>query len=184
MAESLFRGTIQFFADLGIYDVVLPFLLVFAIVFAILEKTKVFGLEDIEGKKYTRKNINSIVAFVVAFLVVASTKLVAAINQAMANTVLVLLLIIAFLILVGTFAKEGEPIFLQGGWKTSFMIISFVCIVLIFLNALDWLNPLWAFLVESWDTRWVGSLILLIIVILFMYYITKTEKPKKEEKKE
>ena len=29
MAESVFRGMIEFFGDIGIYDVVLPFLLVF-----------------------------------------------------------------------------------------------------------------------------------------------------------
>ena len=61
------RWVINFFGELGIYDVVLPFLLVFTIVFAILEKTKVFGMEEIDGKKYTRKNINAIVAFVVSF---------------------------------------------------------------------------------------------------------------------
>ena len=41
--QSVFRGIIEFFEKIGIYDVVLPFLLVFTIVFAILEKTKVFG---------------------------------------------------------------------------------------------------------------------------------------------
>ena len=38
---SAFRDVINFFGEIGLYDVVLPFLLVFAIVFAILEKTKV-----------------------------------------------------------------------------------------------------------------------------------------------
>ena len=69
MAESVFRGVISFFGDIGLYDVVLPFLLVFTIVFAILEKTKVFGVEEIEGKKYTRKNLNAMASFVIAFLV-------------------------------------------------------------------------------------------------------------------
>ena len=90
--QTIFRGAIEFFQRLGIYDVVLPFLLVFTIVFAILEKTRVLGTEDIEGKKYTKKNLNAIVSFVVAFLVVASTRLVAVINTALANIVLLLLL--------------------------------------------------------------------------------------------
>ena len=46
-----FREVIEFFDSIGLFDVVLPFLLVFTIVFAILEKTKVLGTEDIEGKK-------------------------------------------------------------------------------------------------------------------------------------
>jgi len=56
---SAFRGVVDFFGEIGLFDVVLPFLLVFTVVFAILEKTKVFGIEEIEGKKYTRKNLNS-----------------------------------------------------------------------------------------------------------------------------
>ena len=78
--ESVFRGVIEFLGKIGVYDVILPFLLVFTIIFAILEKTRVLGTEEIDGKKYSKKNINAMVAFVMSFLVVASTKLVAVIN--------------------------------------------------------------------------------------------------------
>ena len=59
MAETVLGGVIGFFQRIGIYDVVLPFLLTFTIVFAILEKTRVFGVEKIEGADYPRKNLNS-----------------------------------------------------------------------------------------------------------------------------
>ena len=72
MAEG-FRGAIVFLEKLGVYDVVLPFLLVFTIIFAILEKTRILGVEKVGGQDLTKKNLNSIVAFVVAFLVIAST---------------------------------------------------------------------------------------------------------------
>ena len=66
MAEaSTLRGVLGFFVDIGIYDVVLPFLLVFTIVFAIFDKTKVLGTEVIDGHKYPKKNLNAIVAFVI-----------------------------------------------------------------------------------------------------------------------
>ncbi|MDP7506475.1 MAG: hypothetical protein QF362_03470, partial [Candidatus Woesearchaeota archaeon] len=58
--ESAFREALIFFGEIGIYDVVLPFLLVFTIIFAILEKTKVFGMEEVDGVKVTRKNLNAI----------------------------------------------------------------------------------------------------------------------------
>ena len=182
--ETVFRGVIEFFGELGIYDVVLPFLLVFTIVFAILEKTRVLGTEDIEGKKYSKKNLNAMAAFVIAFFVVASTKLVAAINQALAQIVLILLLVVFFLLLVGSFFKEGSDVILEGGWRTFFMIVIFIGIVLIFLNALGWLSPFWDYLTAHWETRWVGSLILLIVIILFMWYVTKDREEKPKEKKE
>ena len=128
---STFRDAIIFFDKLGIYDVVLPFLLVFAVVFAILDKTKILGTEKIDGVDYSRKNINAMVAFVIAFFVVASTKLVETINRALANTVLLLLLIVMFLMLVGAFFKNDEDVFLEGGWRYTFMVIVFISIILI-----------------------------------------------------
>ncbi len=98
-----FRQVIEFFDTIGLFDVVLPFLLVFTIVFAILEKTKVLGMEEIEGKKYTKKNLNAIAAFVMAFLVVASSQLVEIITKVSANAVVVLFLSVLFLLLVGSF---------------------------------------------------------------------------------
>ncbi|MBW2993708.1 hypothetical protein KY317_03995 [Candidatus Woesearchaeota archaeon] len=178
--EPLFRGAIVFLEKIGVFTVVLPFLLIFTIVFAILEKTKVLGTEDIEGSKYTKKNLNAIVAFVVAFLVVASTRLVAVINTALANIVLLLLLSVFFLVLVGSFFKEEGGVFLEkGGWRTLFMVIMFIGIVVIFLDALDWLSPLWDYLSSHIGTQWIGSLILLILVVLFIMYITKERKPVK-----
>ena len=100
---STFRGVIEFFLDLGIYDVILPFLLVFTIVFAILEKTKVLGTEKVEGEEYPKKNLNAMTAFVVAFLVVLSARLVSLINEAMANVVILMLVAVCFLILIGVF---------------------------------------------------------------------------------
>src|SRR3989344_7866102 len=98
MAEATaFRGVITFLDELGVYDVVLPFLLVFTIVFAILEKTRVLGTEKVGDKELTKKNLDAIVAFVIAFLVIASTSLVRIINEVVANVVLVLILVISFL---------------------------------------------------------------------------------------
>src|SRR3989338_10174572 len=98
--QSAFRGAIEFLARLGLYDVVLPFLLVFTIVFAILEKTKLFGTEKIGAHDYTKKNLNAMTAFVISFLVVASSQLVAAINESLARVVLLMLVSVSFIMLI------------------------------------------------------------------------------------
>ena len=68
---SVFRESIEFLAKLGVYDVVLPFLLVFTIVFAILDKTKMLGVEKgKDDREYTKKNLNAMIAFVMGFFVV------------------------------------------------------------------------------------------------------------------
>ena len=187
---STFRGALEFFEDIGIYDVILPFLLIFTIVFAILEKTKVFGTEEIEGTKYTKKNLNAMASFVISFMVIASSQLVEIITEVSSHVIILLLVSIFFLILVGSFYKEGEGVFLEGGWKILFMVIMFIGIVLIFLNAIHvesgetWWEYFWSFMVENWQADAVASVILLIVIVLLMYFITKSPDQKKSKIKD
>lgn len=190
---STFRGIIYFFDRIGIYDVVLPFLLVFTIVYAILEKTKVLGTEEIKGVKYTRKNLNAMTAFAISFLVVASSKLVAIIANVSSQMVVLLLASVFFLLLVGTFYKEGEDVALEGGWRTFFMVIMFVGLLVIFLEAIPtksgqpWLEWFWNYLVTHWSSTGVGSVLLIIFIVIFIWWIQKPSGEggvKKEEKKE
>lgn len=181
--ESVFRGVIGFLDKIGVYDVILPFLLVFTIVFAILEKTKVLGTEKVGDKILTKKNLNSMVAFVVAFLVIASTQLVAVVNQVMANVVLLLILAVCFLMLVGVFFGSQEfTLEKYPGWIKFFMVLMFIGIVVIFLNALDWLQYVLAVFVY-WNADWAAGILFVIIILGFMIYIVKEPSSKKEEKK-
>src|SRR3989344_1375154 len=187
MAEgSVFRGVLEFFNDIGIYDVILPFLLMFTIVFAILEKTQVLGTEEVEGHRYTKKNLNAMVSFVIAFLVVASAQLVRIINETMANVALLLLISVSFLLLIGSFYKEGEAVALFGGWRTAFTWAMLVAVILIFASAIPvetdagdqrliiWI---WDNIISNWGTNWIASLILVIVIIVFMYFIVNDGRP-------
>jgi hypothetical protein len=190
--ESVFRGTIEFFEQLGLFDVVLPFLLVFTIIFAILEKTKVLGTEEIEGKKWTKKNLNAMTAFVIAFITVASSQLVEIITKVSSHVVLLLLLSVFFLLLVGSFFKEGEGVFLPKGWDTVFMVIMFLGIALIFLSAIEtkdgttWLRAGGEWLADNASSQAVASIILLVIIIGAIFFITipRGSPAKSKEKKE
>ena len=173
-----FRGVLDFFNKIGLFDVVLPFLLVFTVVFAILEKTKVLGTEKIEGHEYTKKNLNAIASFVIAFLVIAAKELVAIINETVAKAVIVLFFSVLFLLLVGSFHKEGEPMYLKGAWKVTFEIIVFLAISGIFLDAIKtsdgrtWLQRLGDF-TGSGSDELAGSIILLAIIVLFIVFAVK-----------
>ncbi len=180
--ESVFRGVLGFFDKIGIYDVILPFLLVFTIVFAILEKTAIFGKEKSKGtgEETTRKNLNSMAAFVVAFFVVASSRLVELITEVSSNAVVLLMASVLFLILVGSFHQETkEGFFLQGWTKTAFMIIMFVGLIAIFLNAMKtesghtWLGIALSYTAQFWSNEVVASLVLVIIVIGIMIGLTR-----------
>ena len=173
-----FRGAIEFFDRLGIYEVVLPFLLVFTVVFAILERTKIFGTEKIDGKEYTRKNLNSMAAFVIALLTVASTQIVSIINQGLAKIVLILVVLISFLLLIGTFFGKEEEVKLTGGWKTWGMGAVALGVILVFMNEVGWLQPVWDQLTNNWNSSAIGSIILVVLIVIFMAYVTSA--PAKE----
>ena len=182
-SSTPFREVIDFFNQIGLFDVVLPFLLVFTIVFAIFEKTKVLGTEKVEGHEYSKKNLNAIASFVIAFLVIAAKELVAIINETVAKAVIVLFFSVLFLLLIGSFHKEVEPMYLKGGWKIAFEIIVFLAITGIFLDSIKtsdgrtWLQRLGDFTGSGNDTL-AGALVLLAIIVLFIVYAVK--EPKKE----
>ena len=182
--ESVFRNAIGFMEKIGVYDIVLPFLLIFTIVFAILEKTKILGVEKVGDETLTKKNINSIVAFVTAFLVIASTQLVSVINEVMANIVLLLILAVSFLMLVGVFFGDKEFTLEEyPRWIKFFMVLMLIGIVVIFLNALDWLQYIF-FLFVEWQAEWAATIIFLIVIIIFIIFVTYEPKKEIEKKKE
>lgn len=180
--ETTFRSVLTFLQELGVYDVLLPFLLVFTIMFAILEKTKILGTEKIDGKEYTKKNINAMVAFVAGFLVIASTQLVSVINETVANVVLILVLAISFLLLVGVFyGSEEFTLKNSPNWLKFFMVLMFIGVVVIFLNAMGWLGSIFGFF-SLWNSEWVASLVMVLVILGFMWFVTN--EPRSGGKKE
>ncbi len=188
---SALGESLEFLTRVGIFDTVLPFLLVFTMVFAFLEKTKIYGVDKYrgdDGKLYDlpRKNLNSMTAFVIAFFVIGSTQLVALISEVTANIVLLVILVFSFILVVGAFQKETkEGFFLKGTWKTVFEVIAFLGIAVIFLNALGWLDAIFDFVGSIWTSQAAASLIMVLVLVGFMWFIVRDQKPgAKEEKKE
>ncbi len=190
MSDTVLGNAMEFLVELGVFEVILPFLLVFTMVFAFLEKTKIYGTEEYKddgGKIHTvtRKNLNSMTAFVIAFFVVASAQLVSLINEVTANIVLLIVLVFSFTLTIGAFHKEEkEGFFLNNTWSTIFQVIVFIGIALIFLNALGWLERIYNYLAANWSSQVVATALMIAVFAGFIWYITKDPKPKKEKKKD
>ena len=191
MASS-FREALGFLDNIGVYDVVLPFILVFVIVFAILEKTRVFGVYTYpDGKEYPKKNLDSMVAFCIAFFVIASSQLVEAITKISANMVIILMATVLFLMLAGSFHREDpKGFFLEGGYKTAFMALVGIGLVVIFLDALKVdENTTWLQQVEQWlgqfsSSSTIASVILIIFTIGIIIFATTGGGPVKPNDKQ
>lgn len=177
MASPL-SNAIGFLNNFGFYDVVLPFLLVFTIVFAVLEKTRIFGTEG--EKKLPKKNINAMIAFVIALFFVATPKLVSGVQESLPVVAVVLTILMSFMMLVGFFYSDKEFSFENNkGWKIFLTFVMFIGIVLIFMHAF-WLDA-WKWLFEdvtgSFLTSTAGvTIIFLIIIVVTVLYITWKKK--------
>ena len=179
MAATVLGNVLEFFERLGVFDVVLPFLLVFTMMFAVLERTKVLGLEK-DGR--SRKNLNAMTAFVISFLVLASSRLVEAITSISSNVVLLVMLGVFFLLTMGAFMKEGEvgKEGLPTGWlRTFFLTLMIIGIIVIFLNAIKteagetWWDVSVDYVRDYWDGTVFASLALIVFIIIFVALLTR-----------
>lgn len=178
MASSL-QNAIEFFRAFGLFDVVLPFLLVFTIVFAILEKTRILGTEDKEGTP--KRNLDAMVAFVAALLVVATNKVVTAINKSLPNVVLLIVVFLSFLLMLGLFWKSEEFDFRkdQHGWYVGFCILLFIGLIIIFMDAMTldngqtWLRYILSFIGKDTGGSVFGSIIFLAVTIGAILVVTR-----------
>jgi hypothetical protein len=198
MAETLLGGAVTFIGQLGIYDVVLPFLLVFTLIFAFLEKTKILGVEVLKDAKgneqsFTRKNMNSMVAFTIAFFVIASSQLVRVISEVLANTVILIVLGLSYMLATGIFHTGQEEYEVKGWYKHVLSTIALIGVLLITLNALGWLDKLYYYLQRVWYDVNVAAILMVLFFVGFIVFITwgnttppppKKDGEKKEGKKE
>ncbi len=150
-----FREAIRFLEDYGFYDVVLPFLLVFVLVFATLQKIKIFGKES--------RRYNAIIALVLGLMFVTATKLVEALNKNLPIIGVVLAAFLGIMLLLGLFGVKGES---TGAKILGWVITGGVILVIGFNYLAEWgeAGGLFRVLREHATTLIVFGVILGIII--------------------
>ncbi len=181
MPSSLFdlENFIRTAENWGLTDVFLPFLLIFIIIFAILQKTHVLG----ENKK----NLNVAIAVIIGLLVVIPhvtrsypprMDVVEIMNKALPTVSIVVVAIIMLMILLGIFGADATLFGAKlGGWIT---MVSVILIVWIFGASAGWWGT-WA-----WFNRFFGSDAVALIIILLVFgiviaFITSGERDTEAE---
>jgi hypothetical protein len=175
--KMVFEGLINIFMQWDIIEFLVPFILVFTIVFAVLQKTKILG----DG----RKNYNVILALVMGLAVVVphftgmytSFDPVYVINSSLPQVSILLVAIIMVLLIIGVFGNElsfaGTSI---AGWV---VIAAILFVTLIFGSSVGWFYlPSWlAFL--SINPELQALVVMILIFAVIIWFITK--EPKKDK---
>ncbi len=160
----------------GLMDIIVPFMLVFTIVYAILFKIQILGKGD-ENKRYS-----AIVALAIALAAIiphstrmypAETDPVVLINNSLPSIAAIVIALIMALILIGSFGYGfvGGAIF-----QSLFAITAFVVVLYIFGTNAGWFQYGFTQTFSWYIPLEVQSLLVIVLVFgLIVYYITGGE---------
>ncbi|MBL7054260.1 hypothetical protein ISS05_00715 [Candidatus Woesearchaeota archaeon] len=166
MASNVYqlKGFFEVLEKWGLIDILLPFLLIFTILFAVLEKTHILGAD--------KRNLNAVLSLVFSLIVIvphatgnypAGYDPVQILNAALPSVSLIAVAIVMLLIMIGLFAHDKVMLGLtMPGWVA---LVSVITIVLIFGSAAGW----YASGFNSWLESIFGSDALAIVIMLVVF---------------
>ena len=159
-------GGITFLSHPLVVEVILPFLLVFTVVFGILQKSEIFG----KGKR----QIDAIVALVIGLLVISFGKAIGIIVQLSAFLAVALVVVLVFMLLVGSFNKEGDSdeIFGKIKWVIG------IPILVAFFAAVLYIVGIWDFIWENIIVLgsggdWIMNIVFVLIIAGAIWVVLK-----------
>jgi hypothetical protein len=175
---------------MGLTDVLLPFLLIFSIMFAILSTIKLLGKRGASGavdpNDTSNNNIYTFLSFAIALMVVVphvtgsyppGADVVEIINNFIPNMSVFIISIIMFLILLGIFGLKVNP----KDWGTGvFVLFAMVAVGLIFGSSAGWFDmglPPWLSFLNDPDIQ-----ALVLVVIMFFVVISLITGPDPKSK--
>lgn len=139
----------------GFYEFLLPFLLVFAVIFGILQKSRLFGSEQ--------KAINAVVAIVLGLLITSQFEVVRNLTTFLPRMSYFIIIAMMVLIFIALFA--GGEIQIHG--------FALAIVVIAALLGTYWaLGPVMGFDVPFWlEQNWMMIAVLMIVIFLIVAVI-------------
>lgn len=158
----------------GIMDVLLPFLLVFVVIFAVLQKTRILG----EG----RRRFNAIFSIVLGLMFVIPHVTgvysswgfdpVDIMNKALPQVSIVLIAIVMLLILIGVLG--GERNWMGGALSGWVAIAAIIAIVAIFGAAAGWWAN-WRWFESFFGADTIAVIVMILVFAVIIWWVTKGE---------
>jgi len=174
--------------NIGFFNVILPFLLVYAIMYGILSKYKILGDPFAEGDKgKTTRSLISIVSAATGFFIVASSNVVLSLKILIPYIVLFLLTVFFLILAISPFLqKEEKSGEIQIGNRTRTIllastIIIFTLMIIFILGLYNYINlSLTSTVISSLQT-YIETIVVLAIMLGIAYWAVKPEKGQQSE---
>ena len=151
----------------------LTFLLIFVVIYSILQKTRILGEE--------KKRFNAVISLIIALMVVVphalgiyprGTDIVQIINDAIPQVSIVIIAIVMLLLIVGILG--GERNWMGGSLSGWVAIAAFIAILYIFGTAAGWWMG-WSWFQSYFGPDAIAIVIMLLIFAIIVWWITKDE---------
>jgi hypothetical protein len=180
---AFFDTAIMYLDTLGVTDIILPFILIFAILFAIMEQVKLFGEK---GKKF-----NIIIALAMALGVVIPHALrtyptdsdpITIINSIIPSSALIIITVVVILIVLAL-ATDMDPAKIVMGGSTAASLVGLLAIIALAIVVIKNVFP--AFLPYTW-LDWfndpdVQAIVVMIALFAIVIWFITAEPKKKDE---
>lgn len=154
--------------EVGLFSIVLPFILIFTITFALLEKLKILG---------DNSKVNVAISFVIGLLFLQNDYLIIKLQTFLPEVSFAIVVILIGLLIIGAFMGEHKE------WSKGLLWIAIIIAVLILLGALSadpdpyaerggLLQPISEFF-NSMDPTVSSLIIALVLFLIFVGMLTK-----------
>ena len=168
-----FQETITQWEQIGVFDILLPLILVFTVVFAVLDRTNIFGKN--------KKSINAIVALVVSFLAMQNIYVTSFFKILFAQVALGIAILIAVIILTAMLMGGKDT----HSWRFIITILGFVVFIWMFSRAADEYQRyygIYAFgiFTSDWWAMNASWIILLAFVAIVVGTVVSSSSPNKK----
>lgn len=173
-------GVMQFLQNWGVIDGLLPFLLLFTLMFAILTKIGVFGDRKIAAVISGTISALIVIPHMVGGIYPAGFDPIVMINQMLPSAGILLVAILLVLMMIGLVGGDTKT---SGGWVAWVVTIAIGILLLSIISAIWPSIPIVKYLFA--DASLVALVIVILVFGLIVWFVTKeplSEKEKEERK--
>lgn len=150
--------------DFGVYEVLLPFILVFVLTFAVLEKVKIFG----EGGR----RFNAIIALVIAFFFIRNQTLVSITLKFLPKVSMFIIIVLMVLIITSFFLGKSFTSF-GGGMVVFFTIIAIIVVLWLYAETAGGGTGVWEWVSDNISEDDIKLLVGLAAALGVIFYVLK-----------
>jgi len=189
---GMYEGIMSILKNFGFFDIILPFILIYALMFGILAKTQILGdpfEKENEARAKFVRSIISLISLSIAFLVVGAYNVVLRIQEFVPYAVLYILAVFILLVSMSAFYLPTGGKIEKGDFEKYRRVILVLSIIIFSILTLVSLGIISVQSIQSglesgFNSEIIGLAIVFGFIAFVIYWMTKGEKGEKKEAKE